>query len=443
MRTLTPSDSGYDEARQLFNRSIDKRPAVIAQCATPDDVTEALSYADDHGLAIAVRAGGHSVSGLSTNDGGIVIDVRPMKDITIDPKARTARIGAGVNWGEFDSANAAHGLATTGGRAVTTGVAGYTLGGGDGWLSRKFGLACDNLLSVSLVTADGRHVRASEDENPELFWALHGGGGNFGVATEFEFRLHALDSQIYAGLAAWPLESHGQEVARTYRDLMLDAPDEMGTAMAVITGPPEDFVPPDLVGQPLIGLAVCYAGPADEGKDAMKPLMDMDPPVNLVGPMPYTELQIMLTDPEGFHHYWSADYHDEFDDDALDIFLDGGASRAGPLDQQFLVPWGGAVQRVPDDATPLAHRSTQWITHPFAVWEHPSEADGHIEWVRNFRRDIAGKTNGGVWLNFIGAEGQDRVRAAFGEAKYNRLAAVKGEYDPTNRFRGNQNIEPA
>lgn len=441
MRMLTPADAEYDEARQLFNRSIDKRPAVIAQCATPQDVVDALDHADDHSLAIAVRAGGHSVSGLSTNDGGIVIDVRPMKQITINPDARTARVGAGVLWGEFDTANAAHGLAVTGGRAITTGVAGYTLGGGDGWLSRKFGLACDNLLSVSLVTADGRQVRASEDENPELFWALHGGGGNFGIATEFEFRLHPLEPQIYAGLAAWPFDA-ARDVARAYRDLMEGAPDEMGTATAVITGPPEDFVPPELVGQNLIGLAVCYAGPADEGKDAMKPLMDMDPPLNLVGPMPYTEMQVMLTDPEGFHHYWSADYHDTFSDEALDIFLQAGRSRPGPLDQQFLVPWGGAVARVPDDATPLGNRSTRWITHPFAVWDDTEDPDVHVEWVRGFRRDIAGHTNGGVWLNFIGAEGQDRVRAAFGEEKYARLAAVKGEYDPMNRFRGNQNIEP-
>ena len=443
MRTITPTDTDYDETRHLFNRAIDKRPAVIAQCATPDDIAEALDHAAQHGYDVAVRAGGHSVSGLSTNDGGLVIDVRPMKDIEVDPSNRTIRVGSGVNWGELDAATAEHGLAVTGGRATSTGVAGYTLGGGDGWLSRKFGLACDNLLSVTLVTADGRTVRASETENPDLFWALHGGGGNFGVATEFEFRLYPLSENIYAGLAAWPFDAYASDVTTTWRDLMETAPDELGTAVAVITGPPEDFVPQELVGQPLIGLAVCYAGSPDEGADAMKPLMDLAPTLNLVGPMPYTEFQIMLTDPPGFHHYWSADYHDEFTDDAVRVFLDGGASRVSPLTQQFAIRWGGAVSRVSDSDTPMAKRNSGWVTHPFAVWEQPDEAEPNIEWVRTFRRDIAPHSNGGVYLNFIGGEGQDRVRAAFGDANYRRLAAVKGEYDPQNVLRGNQNIEPA
>jgi len=442
MRTLTPADADYDEARRLFNLAIDKRPAVIAKCATAADVVEALRYAADRGLDVAVRAGGHSVAGMSTNDGGLVIDVRPMNDITIDPGRRTARVGAGVNWGEFDPAAQAHELVVTGGRAITTGVAGFTLGGGDGWLSRAFGLACDNLISVTLVTADGRVVKASEHENPELFWALHGGGGNFGVATEFEFQLHPMSVPIYAGLLAWPLED-GRDIGLAYLDLMASAPDELGGGLAVVTAPPEEFVPEHLVGKPVIGVVACYPGAVDEGAEAMKSLTEMEPEINILGPMPYTELQIAFSDPEGFHHYWSAEYHDEFTPDALDIFLDSGANRASPTTQQFIVPWGGAVAKVPEDATPLAHRRNKWISHPFANWEDPSQRDANVEWVRKYRRDIAPHTSGGVYLNFVGNEGNDRVRAAFGDEKYNRLARVKGEFDPNNVFRGNQNIEPA
>ncbi|HVQ88494.1 MAG TPA: FAD-binding oxidoreductase [Actinomycetes bacterium] len=442
MKQITPTDADYDEARQLFNRAIDGRPSVIAQCETAADVVEALSYAAGQSLEVAVRAGGHSVSGLSTNNGGLVIDVRPMKTIEIDPSRRTARVGAGVTWGEFDAAAQKHGLVVTGGRATSTGVAGFTLGGGDGWLSRAFSLACDNLISVTLVTAEGREIRASESENPDLFWGLHGGGGNFGVATEFEFGLHKLGPIVLAGLAAWPYD-RAPEISRAYRDLMLSAPDELGSGLAVISGPPEEFVPPGLVGQTLVGVAACYAGPVEEGKDALKPLIDLDPTINLIAPMPYTEMQIMLTDPPGFRHYWSADYHDSFDDDAIEVFLDAGANRVSPLTQQFLIAWGGAVARVPDDATPLSQRNSMWVSHPFAVWEEPEDAEANVEWVRNFRRNIAPHTNGGVYLNFIGQEGQDRVRAAYGEDKYKRLAAIKGEFDPKNTFKGNQNIKPA
>lgn len=442
MQTLTSTDPGYDEARVVFNRAIDRRPAVIARCASPRDVAEALALARERTLDVAVRAGGHSVAGLSTNDGGLVVDVRPMNGVTVDPDRRTARVGAGTTWGELDAATQEHGLAVTGGRATSTGVAGFTLGGGDGWLSRYLGLACDNLVAVDLVTADGRQVRASERENPELFWALHGGGGNFGVATSFEFRLHPVGPIVLAGLLGWPLEG-ATDVARAYRDLAAAAPHALGSALVVLTAPPEDFVPPDLVGRAVLAVAICYAGDPAEGMDVVRPLVDLEPALSLVQPMPYTQFQIMLTDPPGFHHYWSADYHDAFDDSALDTFLHAGAHRASSLTQQLLAAWGGAIADVPDDATPLAHRSTQWVSHPFAVWDDPADAAANIAWVRDFRRDIAAHANGGVYLNFIGGEGQDRVRAAFGEANYRRLAAVKGAFDPENVFRGNQNIVPA
>ena len=443
MDLITSDDARYDEARTVFNSMIDKRPAVIAQCATSADVRDALELATSQGHDVAVRAGGHSVAGVCLNDGGLVIDVRPMRDIQVDADARQVRVGAGVTWAEFDRATQEHGLATTGGRVSTTGVAGLTLGGGSGWTERAWGLSCDNLISVDLVTADGREVTASEDENPDLFWALHGGGGNFGVATSFVFKLHELGPLVTAGLMLWPGDS-AADVARHFRDFFAaDAPDELGTALVFLTGPPEEFVPAHLQGTTVLGIAGLWVGEVDEGAEAMQPLKDLGPEVDLVGPMPYADFQCMIDDPPGMRNYWSADYHDSFPDDALDVFVKYGFSKQSPLSQQLLLPWGGAVARVGEDATPMTKRATTWITHPFAVWEDSADDAENIEWAKSFRRDIAHHATGGVYLNFIGDEGEDRVRAAYGEAKYTRLAGIKGEWDPSNVFRGNQNIKPA
>jgi FAD/FMN-containing dehydrogenase len=442
MDLIKPDDTRYDEARTIFNAMIDRRPAVIASCAAADDVAQALQLAKDSGYAVAVRAGGHSVAGVCLNDGGLVIDVRPMKQIEVDPDARQVRVGAGVTWGEFDRGTQEHGLATTGGRVSTTGVAGLTLGGGSGWMERMYGLTCDSLVSVDLVTADGRSVTASEDENPDLFWALHGGGGNFGVVTSFVFRLHPVGPTVTAGLMMWPGDA-AAEVARRYRDLAPDSPDALGSGLVFITGPPEDFVPAHLQGTTVVGIGALYAGDVEEGADAVKPFRDLDPEVDLVGPMPYADFQCMLDDPPGLNNYWSADYHHEFPDEALDVFVKYGFERQSPFAQQVLLPWGGAIARVPEDATPLTNRDVSWITHPFAMWEDPADTDKNIEWARSFRRDIARYASGGVYLNFIGDEGDDRVRAAFGPEKYRRLAAIKGEWDPDNVFKGNQNIKPA
>jgi FAD/FMN-containing dehydrogenase len=442
MELIRPGDATYDEDRTIYNAMIDRRPAVIAKCSTTADVVSALALARREDYEVAVRAGGHSVAGLSLNDGGLVIDVRPMKAIDVDASRRRIRVGAGVTWGEFDRAAEEHGLATTGGRVSTTGVAGLTLGGGSGWLERKYGLACDNLLSVDLVTATGLSVTASEVENPELFWALHGGGGNFGIATAFEFRLHPLGPTVLAGLLAWPGDA-APDVARLYRDVAFDAPEELGSALVLLTGAPEEFVPTHLQGTALVAIAVLWAGEISDGEDAIKAFRDLRPDLDLVGPMPYSGLQSMLDDPPGHHNYWTADYHDDFPDDALDVFVRYGLQRKSPLAQQILLPWGGAVAAVTEGATPLANRGVRWITHPFAVWEGPADSDANIAWARGFRRDIARYSNGGVYLNFIGEEGQGRIRAAFGAANYDRLVAVKGEWDPDNLFRGNQNIAPA
>jgi FAD/FMN-containing dehydrogenase len=442
MELIRNGDVGYDEVRTVFNAMIDKRPAVIAQCGTAADVVQALEHAREQGYDVAVRAGGHSVGGMSLNDDGLVVDVRPMKDISVDPAARRVRVGAGVTWSEFDGATQEHGLATTGGRVSTTGVAGLTLGGGSGWLERRYGLTCDNLVSVDLVTADGREVTASETEHPELFWALHGGGGNFGVATAFEFQLHPVGPTVYAGLMAWPGDT-GREVCRLYRDLAYDAPDEFGSGLVFLTGPPEEFIPEHLQGTTLVAVAMLWAGSVDDGEDAAKPYRDLGPEVDLVGPMPYAEFQCMIDDPPGLHNYWSADYHEEFPNEALEVFMKYGFERKSPHAQQILLPWGGAVAQVAEDATPLTQRSVPWITHPFALWEDPADTEENIAWARGFRRDIARYATGGIYLNFIGDEGEDRVRAAFGDEKYDRLAAIKAEWDPQNVFRGNQNIKPA
>jgi FAD/FMN-containing dehydrogenase len=442
MELIRPDDSAYDEARTVFNAMIDKRPAVIARCASPADVVDALALARSEGYEVAVRAGGHSVAGMSVNDGGLVVDVRPLSTVDVDPDARQARVGAGATWSMFDRAAQEHGLATTGGRVSTTGVAGFTLGGGSGWLERRCGLACDNLIAVDLVTADGRTVTASEDENPDLFWALHGGGGNFGVATSFVFRLHPVGPMVTAGLMMWSGDEAG-EVARLYRDVAADAPDDLGSGLVFLTGPPEEFVPPHLQGTTVAGIAALWAGDVEEGAEAVRPFRDRAPEVDIVGPMPYAEFQCMIDDPPGLHNYWSADYHDSFPDEALDVFVKYGFERQSPFAQQILVPWGGAVARVPDDATPLTNRQVSWISHPFALWEDPADTEKNIEWARAFRRDIAHYANGGIYLNFIGNEGEDRIRAAYGEEKYRRLATIKGEWDPTNVFKGNQNIKPA
>lgn len=441
-RWIQPGDAEYDERRALFNAMIDKSPRFIAACEGPADIREALDRAAHDRLPVAVRSGGHSVAGQSTHDDGLVIDVRPLKDIDIDPTARRARVGAGCTWAEFDAAAQEFGLATTGGRVSTTGVSGLTLGGGSGWLERQHGLSCDNLLAIELVTADGREIRADDTQHQDLLWASKGGGGNFGVVTTLEFQLHPVGPMITGGLMAWPAD-RGPEVSRAFRDWADDAPEELGTALVMLSGPPEEFIPQHLQGQPLIAIAVCWNGDEATGRDVVHVMRDLSPEVDLVGPMPYAQLQSMIDDPPGFRQYWSADYHDTFPDDALDVFLDAGARRASAMTQHLLLPWGGALARVDADATPMSQRSARWVSHPFATWEDPADDAANIAWVRDYRKANAPFTTGGVYLNFIGNEGADRIKAAFGAEKYERLAQIKFEYDPGNVFAGNQNIRPA
>ncbi|MEJ2857505.1 MULTISPECIES: FAD-binding oxidoreductase [unclassified Saccharothrix] len=437
---LTRRDEGFEAARALFNSAIDTTPEAIAQCLNPTDVKEALAFARAQGLPVAVRSGGHSVAGASLVQDGLVLDLRRMDAVTVSPDARTVVVGGGATWSAVDRACQEHGVATTGGRVSTTGVGGLTLGGGSGWLERKFGLACDNLLSVTLVLADGREVTASETERPELFWALHGGGGNFGVATSFTFRVHPLPEFSFA-LVLRPA-SDGDEMVVRYRDFAADAPEEMGGGLLFMTGPPEEFVPPDLVGQLCCGVLVTWAGGAEELRSFAAPLLALSPDTALVTDVPYAEFQCSLDDPPGYRNYWSAEYLSTLPDEAVRRFCAGARQMVCPSpSQQALLPWGGAVARGTD--WPMANRDVPWVVHPFGLWEDPADDDRARRWARGLRDELAPWSTGAVYLNFIGDEGADRVVAGFGAANYARLAAVKAEYDPDNVFDRWHNVLPA
>jgi FAD/FMN-containing dehydrogenase len=439
---LTPGNPAYEQERSLFNAMIEKRPSLIAKVTGAEDIAAAIRFARDHELPLSVRSGGHSVAGHSLVQNGLVIDVRPLKSIQIDPGKREARVGAGVTWGEFDTANQAYGLATTGGRVTTTGVAGYTLGGGNGWLDRAFGLAVDNLLSVDLVTAEGRGVTASADENPELFWALRGGGGNFGVATSFRFRLFPVGT-VYAGLFLFDAERVGEEVTRTYRDLMEHAPRELGGGMLWLHAPPEESVPRHLHNRPAAGVAFCYVGDLAEGERYARIMRAHKPDLDAVGPVPYAEFNSSLDDPPGLRNYWTAEYLARFHDEVLSAFVEHSRRiPAGTHIQSAMLPYGGAVRDVGEDDTPMTSRHADWHVHPFCIWERPEDDERCIGWARNIRAAMKPFATGGVYLNFIGDEGQDRVIAGYGRKKYDRLAAIKARWDPDNVFRNNQNIKP-
>jgi FAD/FMN-containing dehydrogenase len=438
---ILPGDAHYDEARTIFNAMIDKRPGVIAQCASVEDVAAAIRFGRERSLEIAVRGGGHGVAGRALTNGGIVIDLRKMNAVSVDPDRRTATVAGGATMSHLDRATEPYGLATTGGRVSTTGVGGFTLGGGSGWLDRKFGLACDNLLAVELVLADGSVVRASEQEHADLFWALHGGGGNFGVATSFTFRLHPLPS-VTAALLLWRPEA-GPHVVRAYRDFMEAAPDEVGGGLIYLTAPSEEFIPPHLVGRLACLVLVTYAGPEAEARRVMAPMLELGHDGEMIVELPYAELQCMLDDPPGYRNYWSAEYLDAFPDEAVDLFC----GRAGDMivpspSQHVLFAQGGAIARGPA-GYPIPWRQAPWCVHPFGLWEDPRDDERAKRWTRNIRADLQPWVSGAVYLNFIGDEGQDRVVAGFGRQNYERLAKIKAQYDPENVFRLNHNIKPS
>jgi FAD/FMN-containing dehydrogenase len=441
---ILPTDGGYDETRKVFNSMIDKHPAVIARCASTADVVAAVNFGRDNDLEVSIRCGGHSVAGLSIGD-GILIDLAGLKRIEVDADAKIARAGGGVLWGEFDHATQEHGLHTPGGRVTTTGVGGFTAGGGYGWTSSKHGLTCDNLISAEVVTADGSVLTASEDENEDLLWGIRGGGGNFGVVTRFDFRLHDLGPIVLAGLALWPVE-RAAEVLRGWRDYVDNAPDELSTACVVLTAPPEEFVPDHLKGQTAIAMAAIYVGDPEEGAAVLQPLKDLGPEVDLIQPMPYTAFQAMLDPgaPPGKRSYWRGEYLAGLSDEAIDTFVAHAPDLAAagvPFSQMIIFRIGQGVTAVPDDATAFSHRDTNYLFHPISVWEEPADDERLIAGCRAFADAMRPFSTGGAYLNFTPEA--DRVRDAYGDAKYERLVALKDRYDPQNLFRGNQNIKPS
>jgi len=443
-RLLRPGDAGYDDAREIFNVMHDKHPALVARCACTEDVVAAVDFARQNGLLLAVRSGGHSVAGNSTCDGGIVIDLRGLDSIEVDPEAKTARAGGGVTWGEFDAATQEHALHTPGGRVTTTGIGGFTTGGGYGWTSSKYGLTSDNLISAEVVLADATVVRCSERENPDLFWGIRGGGGNFGIVTEFELRLHELGPIVMAGLALWP-SARGHEVMRAWRDIADAAPDELSTAAVFITAPPEEFVPDHLKGETVLGVAAMYVGDVGDGERAVQPLKDLAPEVDLIQPMPYTAFQAIVdaSTPPGMRSYWRGEYMNRLTDEAIEVFAAHApelVAAGAPLTQTLFFRLGQAVKDVPDDATAFSHHDAEYMFHPICIWSDPADDERMIAASRALCAAMRPYTTGAAYLNFTA---EDRVREAFGADKYARLVALKDRYDPGNLFRLNQNIQPS
>ena len=442
---LSQGDATYDDQRAVYNSMIDKRPAIIVRPTGAADVIEAVNFARERGLPVAVRCGGHSVSGKAAVDDGVLIDLRSLKGTLVDPARGTAHANAGALWGEYDRETQLFGLATPGGRVTTTGVGGFTLGGGYGWLSPVFGLACDNLVGADVVTADGRFVHASESENSDLLWGLRGGSGNFGVVTSYEFRVHKLGPTVLGGMIIHPVES-GREVIAAYREFIETAPEELVTAIAVVLAPPEPFVPPEVVGKPVLGIVTMWAGDPAEGEASMSALRAIGPPaIDLVQPMPYTAFQAMLDGfaPQGWRNYHRGEHLPALTDDVADIFLEHGQRIESPMTQAIIFRHGGAVSRVPAGSAAAGHRDAPYMFHPIACWQDAAEDGRHIGWARDMSAALAPHATGGVYLNFEQDEGEAHVQQGYDADTWSRLVALKDEWDPGNLFRINQNIRPS
>ncbi len=438
-----PGDAGYDAQRKVWNGSIDRHPVLIARCTGVADVISAVRFARERELLTAVRGGGHSFPGLSVCDGGMVIDLGPMKGIRVDPEARTVRAQAGVLLGELDRETQAFGVAVPAGIVSHTGIAGLTLGGGTGWIMRKFGLTIDNLLSVDLVTADGEFVKASSKENPDLFWGVRGGGGNFGIVTEFEFRLHPLGPQVMAGPIFWPMEE-AKRVLHFYRDWIAACPDELMTLVVQRKAPALPAIPRELVGKRVLGIFTCYAGPVEEGERAIQPLKSFGTPVlDLCMPKPYVAHQASL-DPSFRHGCWyyvrSCDVA-RLNDEIVDTIVEYGNRIVSPISSLALWQMGGAVARVGPSETPFNGRNAGFTFNINGNSESGEGFEAERAWARAYWSALA-PYHTSVYVNFLMEEGEDRIRQAYGAEKLDRLKALKRKYDPTNLFRLNQNIKP-
>ena len=423
---IRPEDNSYNEARKVYNAMIDKRPALIVRPTGSADVIDAVNLARENSLPLAVRCGGHSVAGKGVVDDGVLIDLSSLKGVRVDPGSRRARANAGALWGEFDRETQLFGLATPGGRVTTTGVGGFTLG----------------------VTADGSLVTASEEENEDLFWGVRGGSGNFGVVTSYEFRLHQLGPMVLGGLALHPIDE-AKDVIRSYRDYVETAPEELATGTAILQAPPAPFIPEHLHGKPVLGIPAIYIGDAEEGREVMAPLKELGPPaVDMIQPMPYTAFQALLDPfaPQGWLNYHRGMHLSGLPDEAIDTYVEYASEIArfsNPMTQIIIFRHGGAVSRVPEDATAAGHRDAAYMVHPIACWQDPAQSERHIDWVGRFSEAMRPFTTGGVYLNFEPDEGEERVRAGYGAEKYARLVELKDKWDPENLFRVNQNIKPS
>jgi len=434
----------YDEARKVWNGMIDRRPALIAQCTGVADVRSSVKFAREHDLGVAVRGGGHNVAGTAVCDDGMVIDLSLMKGMRVDSRRCTAQAQPGLLWGEFDRETQTFGLACPGGIVTHTGIAGLTLGGGFGWLQRKYGLTCDNLLSADVVTADGQFLTISDTEHPDLFWGIRGGGGNFGIVTSFEYRLHPVGPQVLAGVLVHPAES-AREVLQFYRDYISEVPDELSVFVAMRKAPPAPWMPENIHGSPVVILAVCYAGPSmEEGELILRPLRAFgEPLVDLIRPTAYTAHQGFFDASvhHGLHYYWKSHYMPSLTDDAIEVLATTAWNMRSPGSYSLLFQLGGAIGKVNEGDTAFSGRAARHAITLDGVW---SDAEGpdDTEWVRDYLAALQPFSTGGVYVNFLGDEGRDRVKASYGAEKYDRLVALKNKYDPTNFFRLNQNIEP-
>jgi FAD/FMN-containing dehydrogenase len=442
-RLLAPGDERYEIARRVWNGMVDRRPAVIAQCLDEDDVIRALAAARERGLPVAVRGGGHNVAGNAVCDGGVVIDLSAQKGVSVDPEQRTARVAPGVRLGELDRATQGYGLATPTGNVSMTGVAGLTLGGGLGWIARKHGPTCDNLIGADVVTVEGERVRAGAGENADLLWGLRGGGGNFGVVTSFRYRLHPIGPQVLAGGVVHSF-ADAPELFRFLGDFVAEAPDELSVTASTFRAPPEMPVPADMHGELVTVLAVCFAGDLTAGEEALRPLRSFGRPLlDGIAPMPYTALQSGsdAAYPDGQHNYWKSHYIDELTDDVIAAIIEHAPRMSSPLSSFYLQHLGGAIARGDATHSAFGHRDALFDFAILTVWRDPNETAEHVAWARDFF-DAMQPHASGVYVNNLGIEGAERVKAAYAQGTYERLVALKETYDPDNVLRVNQNIAP-
>jgi len=442
-QVLCPGESGYDEGRKIHNAMIDRHPAIIVRCAGNADVMAAVKFARQHNIDASVLGTGHHVAGVSLCDDGIVIDLRAMKGIHVNPALRTARVEPGVTWGELNHELQSFGLAATGGYVGTTGVGGLTLGGGLGWMVRKYGCALDNLISADVVTADGQFLTASENQNADLFWGLRGGGGNFGIVTSFEFQVHPAGT-VMAGLVLYPL-SKGREAMRFWREYEATAAEEMSNSMVLFTAPKELPLPDSLRCEPIVSIGGVYVGPLEEAERALRPLREFGPPAaDIYQSMPYSAAQSMADFlwPKGLHSYWKSSFLKSFSDACIDTILDFYAKAPSPRTVVVVEHDGdSAFSRVPADATAFGHRNWPYNLVVTTMWTDPADTDANVRWTREFWEAMKPLLADAAYVNYLGEVSEESVRMAYGQ-KYDRLAALKAKYDPTNFFSLNQNIKP-